>query len=97
MKKPTDEGELIRKLSEQTYEKLLPLVTALTDPICHEHGPKVATNVLTNAAVSLTAWQFGNQMGQFGKWDSDQERQDYCTKIGRKLLEMLETEKPRAS
>jgi len=70
---------LIKRLSEEVFEKLYPLALELVRAIETEHGPGVAANVLTNALVSTTAWQMGNHMGFLGVWDNDQERQAYCT------------------
>jgi hypothetical protein len=88
---------LIKRLSEDVFEKLYPMALDLVRPLEKEHGPSIAANVLTNALVSTTAWQMGNHMGFLGVWDTDQERQDYCTGKAEAILRVFLDQPARAT
>lgn len=88
---------LVEKLSKEIFEKLYPMALDLVRPVESEHGAQMAANVLTNALVSTTAWQMGNHMSFMGVWDSDEERQDYCTKMGEAIFAAFINLKPKAT
>lgn len=93
----SNDPALVKKLSEEIFEKLYPMAFDLVRPIEAEYGPSVAANVLTNAMVSSTALQFGNHMWFLGVWDNEAERQNYCTSMAEEIFGVFLNHRPKAS
>lgn len=93
----SDDPVLVKKLSEEVFEKLYPLAFDLVRPIEARYGPRVAMNVLANAMVSSTALQFGNYMGLLGTWDNEAERQNYCTSMAKAIFDVFQNQRPKES